>query len=113
MTHTRGKKPSEFKKTLDKTLALIQSIKTLQDKGALHIDREKREVHLVREIFWNGKDDTWKNNFAYNLSVLMDVKEEKPKMLPIGIYSIDLDSKQKGDYLTTFFPTLRECRGVI
>lgn len=109
MTHNRGKKPSKFKKTLDKTLAIIQSIKTLQDKGGLHIDRSKREICLIREIFWDKKNEIWRNNFAYNLSVFMDVMEEKPKMLPIQIFAIDLDNKAKGPYLTTFFPDRRAC----
>lgn len=109
MSHNRGKKPSKFKKTLDKTLAIIQSIKTLQDKGALHIDRSTREICLIREIFWDTKDATWRNNFAYNLSVFMDVMQDQPSMLPIQIFAIDLDNKKKGPYLTTFFPDRRTC----
>jgi hypothetical protein len=104
MTFNRGKKPSKKKLILQKTLKLIQSLQKLEEAGALHINHDTREVHLIRSMFWDGKADYWKLNFCRNCHMLMERHEEKKSTLPIHFYDIDLDKKERGDYLTSFLP---------
>ena len=110
MSHTRGKKLSRKQKAIHQSLQMVQSLKTLQDKGALKIDPETREVWIVREIFWDGKDLNWRKNFTANLYFLMERHLDKHTGKPFHIFSIDLDTKEKKDYITSYFPELKVCK---
>lgn len=113
MTFNRGKKVSRKTIALNHTLRLVQDLKTLEEKGALHINEETREVHLVREIFWDGKDEKWKRNFTANLYMLMERHLEKYTGQPFHIYAIDLDKKERGEYITSYFPSIKECKPIL
>lgn len=106
MSYTRGKKPSKKNLILQKTLQLVQSLKKLEEAGALHINRDARQVHLVRSMFWDGKADSWKLNFCRNCHFLMERHQDIKSTLPVHFYDIDLDKKQRGNYLTSFLPDL-------
>lgn len=100
----KPKKPSKSQKIVTHTIKLIQSLKELEEKGALHINKETREIHLVREIFWDGKDEKWRTNFLKNCHFLMERHEKQNTNLPIHIYAIDIDKKERGEFLTSFMP---------
>jgi hypothetical protein len=101
-------KSTPDKKALDQALEIIKNIKTLIEFGALKFDREKRQVWIVKETFWDSKDDTWKANFCQNLKMYMDITwnadKHGPNLNPIHIYSIDIDTKTRKDYITTYLP---------
>lgn len=71
-------------------MEIIQSIKKLIEFGALKFDREKRQVWIVKEAFWDEKDEVWKSNFCQNLKMYMDLlwDEQKhgPNLNPIHLY---------------------------
>lgn len=110
MTFNRGKKISRESIALRQTLALVQNLKLLEEKGALHINEETREVHLVREIFWDSKTDKWKQNFTGNLYTMIERHNKKSTGLPYHIYAIDLDKKERGEYITSYLPSERKTR---
>lgn len=113
MNYLRGKKVSRKTKALRATLQLVQNLKLLEEKGALHINEETREVHLVRELFWDGKDEKWRRNFTANLYLMMERHRDTATGLPYHIYAIDLDKKERGEYITSYLPDLRECKPII
>ncbi len=113
MTYLTGKKVSKKKIAIQKTVELVQSMKLLEEKGALHMNEKTREVHLVREIFWDGKDEKWKKNFTSNLHMLMERRLDKSSSLPIHIYAIDLDKKERGAYITSYFPAFKLCKPIL
>lgn len=96
------------KKALKQALEIISSIQKLIEFKALYFDRKRREVWLVREIFWDQKDDNWKANFCKNLKMYVDINWDEvnrgKNLNPIDIFSIDLDTKQKKDYIISYFP---------
>jgi hypothetical protein len=100
----KPKKTSKKQKIVTETLKLIQSLKELEEKGALHINKETREIHLVREIFWDGKDEKWRINFLKNCHFLMERHEKEKSNLPIQVYAIDLDKKERGEFLNLYTP---------
>jgi hypothetical protein len=100
----KPKKASKSQKIVTNTLKLIQSLKELEEKGALHINKETREIHLVREIFWDGKDEKWRINFLKNCHFLMERHEKEKSNLPIYVYAIDLDKKERGEFLNLYTP---------
>lgn len=113
MSFNRGKKISKSKISLQRTLALIESLKELEEKGALHMNEQTREVHLVREIFWDGKDEKWRKNFTSNLYMLMERRLERSSSEPFHIYAIDLDKKERGAYITSYVPLEKKCREIL
>lgn len=104
MSYNRGKKISKKDKVVKKTISLLASLEELEKKGALHINRDTRECHLIKELFWDGKTLAWKNNFVRNVAFLMDRNQDKPIGSPIKFYSIDIEKKERGDYLISFIP---------
>lgn len=110
MSFNRGKRIPKSKIALQKTLALIQSLKQLEEKGALHINEETREVHLIREIFWDGKDERWRRNFTANLYTMMERHNKVVTGQPYHIYAIDMDKKERGEYLTSYVPSQNACK---
>lgn len=113
MTYLRGMKPSRKQQALQKTLQLVQSLKKLEESGALRINAETREVHLVKELFWDGKDLAWKKNFTANLYLLMERHLEKHTGQPFHLFSINLDTKEKGEYITSYLPDLKACKDIL
>jgi hypothetical protein len=110
MTFNRGKKPSRKTLAIQQTLKLVSDLKLLEEKGALHINEETREVHLVREIFWDGKDEKWRKNFTANLYMLMERHLPKHTGEPFHIYAIDLEKKERGEYITSYIPNTKTCK---
>lgn len=100
----KPKRVTKKDKIVTNTLKLIQSLKELEEKGALHINKESREIHLVREIFWDGKDEKWRKNFLKNCHFLMERHEKENSKLPIQVYAIDIDKKQRGEFITRYLP---------
>ncbi len=113
MTFNRGKKISRESIALRQTLELVQNLKLLEDKGALHINEETREVHLVREIFWDGKDQKWKKNFTGNLYTMIERHNKKSTGLPYHIYAIDIEKKERGAYITSYIPGKNKCEQIL
>lgn len=113
MSHSRGKRIPKSRIVLQKTLALIQSLKELEEKGALHINEQTREVHLIREIFWDGKDEKWIRNFTANLYTMIERHNKVVTGQPYHIYAIDMNKKERGEYLTSYIPSLRECKPLL
>lgn len=113
MTHNRGKRKSKRDIAIQSTLKLIQSLKELEEKGALHINRETREIHLIREMFWDKKDWKWRLNFAKNCHFLMERHQETKSDLPVHIYAIDLEKRQQGDYITSFLPAISDFKPIL
>jgi hypothetical protein len=93
-------------------MEIVKSIQKLIEFNALHFDREKREVWVLREAFWDGKTAEWQANFAANLKMYIDIAwdadKHGPNILPVHIYSIDIDTKQRKDYITTFLPDTKQ-----
>lgn len=104
MSHTRGMKPSKSKQALEKALNILKSIKKLEEAGALQINRSAREIWMIREMFWDNKDEFWRKNFLINLRTMMDINLKERLTIPIKIYAIDINTRQKGDYITTYYP---------
>jgi hypothetical protein len=113
MTFNRGKKVSRQKIALQRTLELVQNLKLLEEKGALHINEETREVHLVREIFWDGKDLKWKRNFTANLYTMIERHNKMATGQPFHIYAIDIEKKERGAYITSFIPEKNKCQEIL
>lgn len=107
MTFNRGKKVSRQTIALRKTMELVQNLKLLEEKGALHINEQTREVHLVREIFWDGKDEKWQRNFGANLYTMIERHNKVATGQPYHIYAIDLDKKARGEYIISYIPSER------
>ncbi|WPR75288.1 hypothetical protein [Algoriphagus sp. NG3] len=55
---------SKTTKAIRTSHQLAQNLKKMEESGALHLGREKREVCLIRKIFWGGKDLVWRQNFT-------------------------------------------------
>lgn len=113
MAFNRGKKISRQTIAIRKTLELVQNLKLLEEKGALHINEETREVHVVREIFWDGKDEKWRRNFTANLYTMIERHNEKLTGQPYHIYAIDIEKKERGDYITSYVPSTRETKELL
>jgi hypothetical protein len=113
MSYLRGKKVSRQKIALQKTLALVQSLKELEEKGALHINEQTREVHLIREIFWDGKNEKWKRNFTANLYTMIERHNKVATGQPYHIYAIDIDKKERGAYITSYIPSQKGCKEIL
>lgn len=113
MSFNRGKKISRETIALRRTLELVQNLKLLEERGALHINEETREVHLVREIFWDGKDRKWKQNFTDNLYTMIERHNKKSTGLPYHIYAINLDKKERGGYITSYIPSTRQTKELL
>ncbi|WBL42397.1 hypothetical protein PBT90_16800 [Algoriphagus halophytocola] len=109
MSYTRGMKVSKTQKAIRESMQLVEHLKLLEEKGALHLDREKREVHLVREIFWDGKDLTWRKNFTANLYFLLERHLDKHTGQPFHIYAINIDTKERAEYITSYLPLEKKC----
>lgn len=107
MTFNRGKKISKKKSVINEAMQLIESLKKMEEAGALHIAHDERGVHLITDLFWEGKDTKWKFNFCKNLSFLMDRHKPQSSAMPIHIYAIDIDKKERGEYLTSYFPAVQ------
>lgn len=108
MTFNRGKKISRQTIAIRKTLELVQNLKLLEEKGALHINEETREVHLVRQIFWDNKDEKWRQNFTANLYTMIERHNKELTNQPYHIYAIDVEKKARGEYITSYVPSTRE-----
>jgi hypothetical protein len=102
----KPKKTPKKQKLVTETMKLLHSLKELEEKGALHINKETREIHLVREIFWDGKKEYWRKNFLKNCHFLMERHEKEKSNLPINVYAIDLDKKERGEFITKFLPEI-------
>ncbi|PRY90563.1 hypothetical protein [Mongoliibacter ruber] len=107
----RRSKPKAIK-PLDEALEIIKSFQKLIELQAMHFDREKREVWIIKEAFWDGKDDNWKANFCQNLKMYMDILWDENKhgvnLNPIHLYAIDIDTKQKTEYIITYLAESKE-----
>lgn len=113
MSFRFGKKPSKQKQIVNKTMALLQGLQKLEEAGALHMNKQDREVHLLRELFWDQKPFTWKQNFTNNLHVMMDRHLDKYSDDPIHLYAIDIEKKCRGVYLTSYLPDLKSCKVIL
>lgn len=113
MSHTRGKKVSRQKIALQRTLELVQNLKQLEEKGALHINEQTREVHLIREIFWDGKDEKWRKNFTANLYIMIERHNKVATGQPYHIYAINLEKKERGEYITSYLPSIKDCKPIL
>lgn len=113
MAYLRGMKVSKTQKAIRASHQLVQNLKKMEESGALHLDREKREIHLVRQIFWDGKDLAWRRNFTANLYFLLERHLDKNTGQPFHIYNIDIDTKERAEYIASYLPAEKKCKELL
>jgi hypothetical protein len=113
MSFNWGKKPTKQKRIVNQTLQLLQGLQRLEDAGALHINRESREVHLIRSLFWDKRALAWRQNFTKNVHFLMDRNLEEKSKAAIHIFDIDIEKKERGEYITSYLPSFQTCKQVL
>ncbi|MFN3802470.1 hypothetical protein [Belliella pelovolcani] len=92
------------KKAFKEATEILAAMKTLVDKGAIVFDRKERSVSILMEVFWHGKTDPWKQNFAKNLKLFMDIASEKENTDPITIYALNIENSSKEAVLARYLP---------
>lgn len=64
---------------------------------------------LNLEIFWDGKDEKCERNFTANLYIMIERHNQVATDKPYHIYAIDLEKKERGEYITSYLPLEKKC----